>query len=138
MTELEKQFLQFVGDASNRIVHRKWLVDGNVQVYIRKEFQNGLVVLTINSATWTASREAEFKRLVSFMMEYHPWDATFWETPCNRDIVEWCLNTGWEIADDREFSAMGCLICYKRDNPDFNKWPWTEMFSGKVGEVRGA
>lgn len=138
MTELEKQFMQFVGEASTRMVHRKWLVDGDVRVYIRKEFHKNLVTLTINTATWTASREAEFKNLVAFMMENHPWDATFWETPCNRDIVEWCLHSGWEIADDRHFGAMGCLISYKRDNPDFKKWPWTEMFSGSTEEVRGA
>jgi hypothetical protein len=157
--ELKNQFARFLLDTQDMPVARRWLLDGDLKIYLRKEHPGRL---TIAQTSFTTKREQEFRDFVDFIHANNPQEVTFWESITDKATLDWCLANGWEEAPHDKFKQFGSLCKRKRqiykqtmDNGitftaevpippptpgkvDLSQWPWNHTVSEVKRGVRSA
>lgn len=103
---VELQLTRFVAEASkSRFTYAQWLVDDEMEVYVRKSFRLLPVdyderrlstCLDIASIEVYRQNRGTFSKFLVQAHEANPWDATFIENVMSERLSNSLLRKGWE------------------------------------------
>ena len=119
MSDLIEQLKVFIEKSRNVAVARRWITDGELHIYLRKEFRvSHGVCLSVGDAEFLPKRFEDFIEFLKILHGRNPYDCTAVDSVFFRETLERLAILGWrrQTVEDNAGEHGSMFRCTTKDS----------------------